>query len=383
MIGHMNRATPLVAFACLLFFISGCSGSGSDQRSEEPPVPPVPPVTSGPERGIRLGLTPFAQDLTDASKQLAWNHVRNHADLVALHFDTVTGLPWQDLEANTVPAPFRDPFDDAAARLNPSDVVYVAINPLNGTRDGVTPNFGGGAFPPEMGAEDFSNPRLQAAFINYARFIVATFNPDYLAIGIEVNMYDLPTISNPDFMDLVMLYKLVYQDLKATNPQLQIFPTFQTEFMHAFDQWDLIASFEPELDRIAISLYPSSQGFVPSNIPVDWISRYSATQSQPLIVSETGYGSEPFSGTFEAPGSNALQADYVTWLLAQAESLNTEFLVWFFPSDTPGLMAPDTLPPEVRANLEFFYAMGLSEEDFTAKPAEAIWDEYLLRQFVP
>jgi hypothetical protein len=129
-----------------------------------------------------------------------------------------------------------------------------------------------------------------------------------------------------------------------------------------------------------LSLYPSSQGFEPVDIPANWISRYTVSSTQPLLVTETGYGSVPFNGSFPAPGSEELQSDYVLWLMDQADQLDMEFLVWFFPSDIPNVTLPDVmLSPEFSANFEFFHYMGLAQENYTAKPAQALWDENVLR----
>ncbi len=331
------------------------------------------PVNSGPPRPFRMAVTPFAQDASSPAKDRARIFAKDHGDMVALHLDDVGGLPWVSLYNNTaLPPNFLAQFA-IGYPIGPSDVVYAAITPLNASRSGVVDNYGGGSFPSSLGPADFSNPKLTQAFITYARFIVDNLKVNYLAVGIEVNLYAL---ANPaDFANFVAFYIAVYDDLKRSYPSLIIFPTFQNEYLHANNQWSLLQPFMPKMDRAAIALYPSGVGHLPSNIPLDWISRIGTVTQKRLIIAETGYGSVPFSGTnFNAPGSEQLQLEYLQWLLNNAEQ-NTDFIVWFLPSDLPDSM-PTTSPDN-----RFFYKMGLERENLSAKPALSTWDQNLRRPF--
>ena len=346
---------------------AGCGGQGAG-------------APSGIPRVFRMGLTPFAQGTDAESVDRTWDFVLAHGDLVAIHIDPFEGLPWEALERGEPPAAFREDFAGITQRVRPDATLYVAINPLNTGRDGVAPNSEGGAFPESLGPAEFSNPRLRQAYRNYARFVVETLEPDYLAVGIEVNMYALA--AGADFASLVELHKEVYRDLKSTHPELIILATFQTEFMHGFAQWPLLGQFGPELDRVGLSLYPSGVGFRPDEIPADWISIAASVSERPVVITETGYGTRPFEGTdFSAPGSDQLQRDYLEWLLGKAEEVQAEFVVWFFPADIPGVLEGDGTDPPEFDNVGFYLHMGLVREDFSEKPSLELWNRTVRRPF--
>ncbi len=338
----------------------------------------------GPPRSYRMGLTPFAQSTDGASEKRAWDFVKAQGDLIALHIDPLEGLPWEALEKDDLSADYREGFEQVAARFSTSDTVYAAITPLNTGRDGVAPNSDGGPFPEVMGPAEFSNPRLRQAYLNYARFIVETIQPAYLAVAIEVNLY--ARANGADFESLVEFYKVIYQGLKRTHPETLVFVTFQTEFLHGFDEWSMLSLFEPELDLVGLSLYPSGVGFRPNEIPENWISTVSSVTDLPVAITETGYGTRPYAGTnFSAPGSEELQRDYVRWLVEQADNLSLAFVVWFFPSEVPDLLpteSPSALPPSLN-DAAYFIHMGLVRSDFTANPAFQVWDQTRRRPFQP
>ena len=208
--------------------------------------------------------------------------------------------------------------------------------------------------------------------------------PAYWAVGIEVNRYALAP--GADFASMVALHKDVYRDLRAAHPDVIIFATFQTEFMNGFNQWHLLNQFEPELDRVGLALYPSGVGYRPEEIPDDWISIVRSVTDLPIVIAETGSGTQTFFGTnFHAWGSEELQRDYVQWLVDQAEEISLDFVVWFFPSDIPNLWPSDStlgLLPEFD-NISFFFHMGFVRSDYSERASLGIWSENFRRPLQP
>jgi len=338
-------------------------------------VTPNPPVSEAPRR-FRMSLTTFAPEPGREARDRTWNFVRDRADLIGLHYDDVE-LPWEELDASRIPDDFREEFEPDARDAR-GRAVYVAITPLEENRSEVVADAGGGPFPASLGPALFSNPRLRRAFARYAVFIQETFQPVYMAVGIEVNLYAL---RNPaDFEHLVTLYEETYDALKAVDPALVIFPTLQHEFLVGNGQQPLLEDFEPRLDRIGLATYPSSAGLTPSTLPIDYFSQLRAFSNRGIVITETGYGSRPFDGdAFDAPGSNELQRDYLVWLLDQTESQSMSFIVWFFPTDIPNIV--NQLPES--SGLAFFGYMGVTAAGFQEKALTRVWRENLARPLVP
>ncbi len=397
---HSAKTASRWLLALLLVTLLGGCGDGGDPDTGTVPAGTIPPVLEplSTTRNFLLGLTPFANGSTPQAKDTAWTFVKQHSDLVALHFDTTDGLPWDILETGQLPADlpsaFRQPFDEAVTALNDGQTrkLYVALNPLNASRTGLSPQFGGGAFP--LGNPSFDNPRLLTAFERYVDYILATFNPDYLAIGIEVNIYDVnernsAIVDGGGFTAFSNFYKAVYDHIRLTRPSLPVFPTQQLEYILAnINDWQSsMALYAGKIDRLGLSTYPSSQGKVPADLTIDYFASVLAFDSLPLVITETGYGSVPFAssnGTFTAPGSPELQRDYVRWLAATADSLpatlRPDFIVWFLPADAPSAL-PANPPPEL-ADAAFYLTMGLADADLTPREAQRVWDQQLTRPYV-
>jgi hypothetical protein len=347
-----------------------------DNCSGDDSVGSVTTTSIGDPRSFLMGLTPFAPGPGEDDQQLALDFVLDNAGLAALHYDEI-GLPWEALEQNRFPPSFVAKFEDAAERTE-GRVIYTAITPLNAERSGIAINSDGGPFPAAMGPALFSNPRLRQAFINYGRFILETFQPRYLALGIEINLYAL---HNPaDFENLASLYLEAYAALKPLAPSTSFFPTLQADALIGYNQFELLPVLDPAMDRLALALYPSSVGFEPSTLPDDYISRFRAFTERPIVIAETGFGSRPFNGEFDAAGSELLQRDYLAWILNQAENHSFEFVVWFFPTDVPWILS--TLSPD-RSDFAFFAFMGLTTQDFAPKPVTDLWNENLRRPYQP
>ena len=356
-----------LAYLGMGFFMS----ASSCNEEEIPPNPPTPVVS----RPFYMALTTFAPRPGDAARDQTWNFVRDNTDLIGLHYDSVR-LPWEALAAGDVPQDFQEEFvpdtEDSRGHL-----LYVAVTPLDEARTGVVGDASGGPFPASLGPALFSNPRLRRAFVTYSLYIQETFRPAYMAVGIEVNLYDS---ANPaDFEHFVTLYKETHEALKSADPGIVVFPTFQHEFVIGNDQFSLFELFEPRLDRIGLATYPSSAGFTPETLLPDYFSRLRSFSTRPMVVTETGFGSRPFANDdFQAEGSDALQRDYLLWLLDRAEADSMDFMVWFFPTDIPDVV--DQLPES--SSFRFFGYMGITSAGFRDKTITELWREHLARPHV-
>jgi hypothetical protein len=355
------RALLLVA----ALLVQACARAATSPAPD--PIALVPATTT---RTFRMGFTTAPGGprggLPNAPAPTL-RFVRTNGDLVVLHRDG-PHVPWRAL-ANGHLKRFRRQLAQQRLRLGTGPPLYVLITPLNIFRTGI-----GGDWPSALGPACISNPRLQAAFKNYARVVLAAMQPDYLALGGEVNMYALkpPKGCPGDFDAYVALYKETYDLVKSIRPDLPVFVTFQIDFLHLGRQQALPARFLPELDRFAISLYPGGNvpRLTPDQIPPDYVTWARASVPDlPLVVAETGYGSVAAGG---AVGSPDLQQQYVAWILQESERQQAEFVTWFFSSDPRYVKVPPALD-----YINSFTSMGLVTPRFKPKPALDVWRAWL------
>ena len=170
-------------------FISGCGGGGSG--GAQTPAPST--------RIFAMGFTPFPYDVDPltigAVVDDIYARLAGDADLVAHHFDN--GVPWNAALADSYPYAGHI-MDDWALRKSRSPAghkLYVSVTPINLARDGlallrdsaddmplVSP------FDTHAGNGDFDHADVRTAYLNYCKRVIAYFDPDYFAIGIEVNL---------------------------------------------------------------------------------------------------------------------------------------------------------------------------------------------------
>ncbi|MDY6842571.1 MAG: hypothetical protein SVW57_00575 [Thermodesulfobacteriota bacterium] len=116
--------------------------------------------------------------------------------------------------------------------------------------------------------------QIRSAYLNYVQWMVDFFEPVFLTHGIELNMY---MDACPDcYESLTRLLNDVYDQEKARNPDLIIFPTFTAKAMWDYgdngncsvgDRSCLIDNLESQRDikrdRFGISAYPLGVGMGP------------------------------------------------------------------------------------------------------------------------
>jgi hypothetical protein len=353
-----------------LLLLSACARAGTAPGLDPPIV--LPAAT---ERPFRMGFTTAPGGPTGGQKNApapTIRFIRRNGDLLVVHRDG-PHVPWRAL-ANDRLNRFRRELAEQRLRLGSGLPVFVLITPLNIFRNGI-----GGDWPDDLGPACVSNPQLQKAFKNYARVVVEAMHPEYLGLGAEVNIYQTtpPKDCPGDFDAYVALYKETYHLVKAMRPELPVFVSFQLDFLHLNRQRLLPARFLPELDRLALSLYPAGNltRLSPADIPADYISWARLTTDAPLVIAETACGSVAAGGSI---GSPELQAEYVQWVLDQAEREKAEFVTWFFSTDPRYVRVP--------AGLDFinsFRSMGLVTPSFRPKPALDVWRSWLALPLAP
>ena len=171
------------------------------------------------------------------------------------------------------------------------------------------------------------------------------YKPEYLALGIEVNI--LYEKSPSDFDAFVSFYSDVYDAVKKASPDTKVFTIFQLEKMKTNNEWNLIDKFSSDI--IGFTTYPEITYKEPSEIPEDYYSEILSHVSKPIAFTEIGW-----SGKNEDQ-----QAAFMGRFFSLAKNSNPEFEIWSFLYDQ---------------NTEIpFNSMGLFYQDGTAKKAWSEW----------
>jgi hypothetical protein len=307
-----------------------------------------------------------------------------HGDMTALHFDG--GVPW--LEALT-DSPFRDglmnSWKSTLEAIPANHTLLVSITPLDMTRSKLALYWGDSdnmPLPKPWDTYPLDYANVKTAYLNYARRVIEYFQPDYFAIGIEVNVAQ---VNAPETWSAYKnLHKFIYESLKADYPDLPIFATFTVSHMSGLDGGDQtiqnaeIESLLPYLDLIGLSAYPYGWMYESGKadpIPEDFFAAALAF-GKPLAVTESGAPSYDFS----AFGKNyefteEYQTRWVDFLLRQAGEHQFKFVVGFTGIDYDKLL--EVFPKDARELGSIWVYTGLERSDGCAKRALLVWDEYL------
>jgi hypothetical protein len=220
----------------------------------------------------------------------------------------------------------------------------------------------------------FSDPRLRNAFVAYTAYVAKNYRPDYLAIGVEVNM--LRDRNPKQFEAFVSLYREAWTNAKAASPKTKIFPTFQLEDVDGRlgnvhpPAWDALESFKGYMDVLAISTYPYLTEFNNAGaIPPEYYSQLKTKFDGEIIISETGYPSAPVPGQTTL-GTEEDQQVYLSRLLTEADRLGFSLVVWFAALD-PAFAREGTSA--------VFRDVGLRKSDGSNKLAWTTWEEWARR----
>jgi hypothetical protein len=341
-------------------------------------------------RSFHLAMTPFAYDVTAASQAATYDTLAAHCDMIAHHFDW--GVPWPEAYANGAyaPAVLAD-IDYRVSHTPAGQKVYLALTSLSGARDAPAAYWGSTHDLPRPGAwagRDFDSSEVRTAYLNYCRYMIGRFHPQYLAYGIESNMLAL---RNPAvFPKYVEMCRQVYNTLKAENPNLPVFLTIQADIFAGdpVNQGPAIQQLLQYSDYVAVSSYPFLWYEDPADLPADWFAQVAAlAPEKPFVVSETGFIAETLilaDPPTNVPGSETRQDNYVSFLLTKAAALDARFVVWFVPQDYDkawdAWQAYDPPPPEFA---KVWKDTGLLDGDGNPRASLATWDSWRALPITP
>ncbi len=320
-----------------------------------------------------MGISTLPRELNGKAYSETFDLAARNGEMVLIQrtppwADFVPGSGISEATAKTT-ASERDAIASNDLRL------FFAIDPT----DGATGRDRLAGLPASMTGKDFSDGDVRSAFLTYAQYVAINYQPAYMALGVEMNLYSQK--NNADFDNFQSLYFEAYDRVKEASPDTQVTVTWQfedlqgrlpTEDQH-FPAWQLVKTFDARMDVAAISTYPSFAFAQASDIPEKYYSQLRGFTEKPIVIAEMGYSSAAGAQGINN-GSEREQSAFLTRALREAQDLGMPFVIWFagwdpaYAKDTP---------------FGVFQHIGLLHEDGAEKPAWAIWAAAARRPYVP
>ena len=346
---------------------------------------------AGPSRSFRLGFTPFAYDASQAALDFTYAKLNSDADLFAFH--TTEGVPWleaaQDLPFDAYGQALKDKWTQQKAHVTTDHAVYVALTPLDDSRSRLADYWGSHdhmPLPAPFSSYALNAPEVKRAYLAFCRRAIEFYSPDFLAIGIEVNLlFDKAPASWPAFVDL---HRSTYSALKQERPTLRIFITVTAvEFLDGWTDGDhaarrrALGELLPYTDLLGISLYPYMSAYLTNPYPASLFDELKAlANGKPIAIAESGYPAQAFSlpsFNLSFQGTPEKQQAFVADVLDAADTHAMPFVVNFVLRDYDALWR--LLPAADQELASVWRDTGLYDEAGAPRPALSVWKNALAR----
>ncbi len=332
-------------------------------------------------RPFHLGFTGWPADLSLEGFNTSQAFANAHGDIVSVMM--IGGIPWPEAFAGK---PFsKDVENNFRYRPLAGKKIFLSISPLNKDRSGIAPYWGDKdnlPLPAPWNRLALNSPEVKKAFIGFTLRAVKAMNPDYLAIGVELNV--LLSNDPAKWIQVKELYRETYHAVKAQYPRLPVF--FTTEVLHYKrlakearnkDQAGEVADLMKQSDVCAMSLYPFMSYDTPRPLPPSFFD-FARTFNKPIAVSESGMTSKDVelkAYKITLRGSEDEQRRFTGLLLKTAVRDRYEFVINFATTDFEKLCAK--LPPPTDDLARIWAYTGMQTSDKRPKPALATWDSFL------
>lgn len=342
------KTTLTAAAAVALLLLGGCGGGGSGGEHPEPRsfLLASTGIQADPGSGLFFAMNPanLAEDV----------------DVVSVHQDFY-GVPWDAFAAGEAPPAQWVAVIDAVRASYAGRRIFLSLQLASGANraylaDRARTDAGGAVHvEKEWGARcyDFATapdgPALRTAWARYVDWMVRRFDPEWVNVGIELNLF---AVQCPGaWPGMVATERAGYDAAKLAKPSVVAFPSIQLDILYGRTMcagelgscyeanWAQLADLA--LDRFAVSLYPQGDPVWkhPEDVDADYLTRAAARAGERLLVAETGWGSTPARGTYQdqcVTGFPFSEADTDGWLarvLEAADASGADLVTWWSNRD--------------------------------------------------
>lgn len=334
-------------------------------------------------RPFLMGFTTWPPDTDATLIQKNRDFINTHGDITLIH--QAGGVPWNEMMEKKEPQErVQNNWKHEKEHIPDSHKIFLALTPLNSGRDGLAPYSGAKddnePLPKSLRDARIDSSAVKESYLRYVLLMIEQFHPDYLAIGIEVNiLYN----KEPDrFDEYVNLHRFVYKKIKEKYPELPVFATIQIEHLKGLtseskgktdEQFRILDEIADTNDITALSVYPHLAG--QKEISKDYLD-ITKRFNKPIAIAESGFPSQTFHlFGFKFEGSDALQSAFLSEMFQQATTENALFIINWSGFDFEKLI--DRMPLPRATNFGIMWAFtGLADSSGNEKPAFRIWEMY-------
>jgi len=223
-----------------------------------------------------------------------------------------------------------------------------------------------------------TDPAVRQLYRDYVLAVERKLAPEYLGLAAETNLIRAAAPAAL-YAAVVNAANDAESDLRTAGAAARRFVSIQVE-----TAWGLLGGGGsyvgidtdfvdfPFIELLGLSSYPYFAYAQPEDIPGNFYSRLFLGRSVPALVTEGGWTSASVGTVTSSPDK---QARYITWHADLLDSIGALGLMQLEFAD----LDIASLPPPVPANLPLFAAIGLTDSQFTPKPALASWDALFAR----
>ena len=168
-------------------------------------------------------------------------------------------------------------------------------------------------------------------------FLTQAYEPDYFAIGVEINLtYE----KNPSiFRSYLNFYSDAFKEIKKINPDIKVFPIFQYEELLGImpgsarhtPRWEMVNMFSKQIDLFAISSTPSKLSVTERDVPANYYNQLTNITTRPIIF--TGIGFSGSTSKIEETPTISEQNRFIKTFFSDIKNLNCEAIIWLQLND--------------------------------------------------
>ena len=323
--------------------------------------------------------------------------IGDNSDIIGFFFDSF--IPWDEALEKKPYHPIQE--KEIQKRINgirKHQKVFLGTSILGDDRVSLSGYLGKDEIPRfgKWKNKTFNEPEVIEAYLNWCRDLIGRFNPDYFMYVAEVDA-GFFEVNDVRFQNLFSAVKQIYPILKKEYPQLPIIIEFMLENDEEMSKRaEVTQLLLPFTDIYGVSTYPFLMtGGDPSQIPENWFSRVKKiAPNKPFAVIETNFLAESFYHPTQGipipfkkkrlliPGRKKWQAEYIEFLLSEANKLKAEFVLYWGYRDLDQLQALlDNTGGKFDSNINGFASLakdcGLIDEKGQHRPSFNVWQRWL------